>query len=162
MPLCVWLYPRVITSLPKFSDTSPNKRHFTFVNISRSIILMRPYVIILLGLIISSCGNDESTCGNSFEVPFEIREGRTFCLPNNTSIFIEEITESYCPCNVDCIWEGEAQVTFTASGELGEVTETIHEKRNQDDVPWASIASVSLTETCDPDIASISIVVSLQ
>jgi len=104
-----------------------------------------------------SCSGD-SDCDNSFGTPFEVREGRTYCLPDNSSIFIDEISESYCPCDADCIWAGEAVITFTRTTEEGDETVNIHETRNQDDPSWAEITEVITTESCDPDIASISMV----
>jgi len=115
------------------------------------------WIIMVIGCI--SCGS-ESDCGNAFGTPFDIREGRTYCLTDDTSIVIDEISESYCPCNADCIWEGEAQVTLRRVSPDGEETFTIHEVRNEDDPSWLRIHEVSITEACDPDIASISITVS--
>ncbi len=119
---------------------------------------MRVFAIIIITLFVS-CSSD-SDCVNSFGTPFEVREGRTFCLPDNSSIVVDEISESYCPCMVDCLWEGEAVIVFRRITEEGEeTTVTINEIMNQDNPDWAGITEVLVTETCDPDIASISMVI---
>jgi len=114
---------------------------------------------IVIAVFLISCSSD-SDCANSFGTPFEVREGRTFCLPDNSSIVIDEISESYCPCDAQCIWEGEAVIVFRRITEDGEeTTVTINEIMNQDNPDWAAITEVLVTEACDPDIGSISMVI---
>ena len=117
------------------------------------------YLAFVSLLFIISCSSD-SDCNNAFGTPFEVREGRTFCLPDNSSIIVDDISESYCPCFADCIWEGEAVIQFRRIDEDGEETSvTINEIMNQDNPDWARITEVLVTEACDPDIASISMVI---
>ena len=114
---------------------------------------------IIITVFLISCSSD-SACNNSFGTPFEVREDRTYCLPDNTSIVVDDISESYCPCFADCLWAGEAVIQFRRIDEDGEETRvTINQIMNQDNPDWARITEVLVTEACDPDIASISMVI---
>lgn len=89
-----------------------------------------------------------------------MKTGRTYCLPDDSELVITSIMDSYCPCDADCIWQGEAVITGERiyDKDLVEPFE-LHEEMTDANPPFARISSVITTESCDPDIAKIEILI---
>ncbi len=107
-----------------------------------------------------SCGSNDDTCNNSFGEAFEVKEGRTYCLPDGSMLNVTSITDSYCPCDASCVWQGEALILADRTFDDGMVERfEIHEEIVESNPPYAQISSVALDEACDPDISSIEIII---
>lgn len=119
---------------------------------------MNKFISILFLFLLLACGDSES-CIVAFNESFEVIEGESYCLEDGSSLEISEILSSYCPCNADCIWQGEA--TITARRITGDKAEdvTFHEELTDDNPDWGSITSVSITNDCIPQIQQITIVI---
>lgn len=117
------------------------------------------YVTFLLIVLTMSCGGDDN-CNNAFGEPFEVKTGRTYCLPDGSELSITSIIDSYCPCDADCIWQGEAVVTGERIYELDLVEPfELHEEMTDINPTFARISTVIKTESCDPDIAKVEILI---
>lgn len=115
--------------------------------------------LVLVGLMLISCGSDDN-CNNVFGQAFEVKSARTYCLPDGSDLRITSITDSYCPCDVDCIWQGEAIIILERIFDNGEIQAfEIHEEDIDANPSFASISSVEVTESCDPDISKIEIII---
>lgn len=122
---------------------------------------MRNVVVsILIALSMLSCGSSDDSCNNSFDEAFEVKEGRTYCLPDGSELNITSITDSYCACDVDCIWQGEALILGERVFDNGIIESfELHEEIVDSNPSFARISSVETTEACDPDISRIEIII---
>jgi|GEM_PF-3835989 len=120
---------------------------------------INPYIITILVALLTACSNTDE-CDYSFGSPLEVKAGETYCLPDGSSLKVIEITSSYCPCNVDCIWEGEATIEALRSSHDGSSEAVlIHEKVLDQNPEWATISDIFVTEGCTPAVASIKITI---
>ena len=126
------------------------------MNVSITNQFIMKYILISLCATFISC--TENCDIQNVGTPFQVVEGETYCFTNNRSVEILEISDSYCPCNANCVWEGEATIRanfFESDGSVNEVI--IHETLVDQNVKDLEIALVTKTEQCDPDVATISI-----
>ena len=75
-------------------------------------ILIGFVVILTLLLFFQAC---EKTNAIDFSGKYVIKVGETISVPQNTklaTLIFQEYSDSRCPANVNCIWEGVAQAKF--------------------------------------------------
>ena len=72
---------------------------------------------ILFLLVVCSCSNDKT-----YPSTFKMRVGQTVLIGSGVSLTMDSISDSRCPSNVDCIWQGVAIVQFT----IHQQTEVTH------------------------------------
>jgi len=74
-----------------------------------------------LVLFLFSCKKDESgSCIDAdYSIAFTIEEGNTYCMPDGLEIAVTEIKNEFCPCDLECFWEGQMiiEFDFTMDGE---------------------------------------------
>ena len=79
---------------------------------------MKKYLLLLLLILLSSCSIKESVDDNiiqvSPEIPFELKVGQTAEIEGHQFIFKEVSSDSRCPANALCIWEGEATIVLVS------------------------------------------------
>lgn len=110
-------------------------------------------------ILILSCTNEES-CDQSYGASFSIEEGGRYCFPDGSLLTIDEISNSYCPCDVQCVWEGEGVASGIWTGTDGIATPTmIHETITNSNLPWLEVASVTKSSDCQPRIEEFRIIV---
>lgn len=118
------------------------------------------FFMLWVTVLVMACSSEED-CDRPFDRPFVVEKGATYCLPDGARLTIEDITTSYCPCNANCVWEGEAVISatwLTSDGVAHQLR--IHEVQEEVNPEWINIADIALTRDCTPEIVSISIVVS--
>lgn len=100
--------------------------------ISHSVNPMKPSILYLCVLLFTSCATscnsvepDNTFKGQSLNV--KIKPGERKQLETDVWVtFVERTSDSRCPVNVECIWEGEVNVLFNIEGPLG--TDTLRVK----------------------------------
>jgi len=79
---------------------------------------MKKYLLLLLLILLSSCSIKESVDDNiiqvSPEIPFELKVGQTAEIEGHQFTFKEVSSDSRCPANALCIWEGEATIVLVS------------------------------------------------
>jgi len=79
---------------------------------------MKKYLLLLLLILLSSCSIKESVDDNiiqvSPEIPFELKVGKTAEIEGHQFTFKEVSSDSRCPANALCIWEGEATIVLVS------------------------------------------------
>ncbi len=144
----------------KISSGQTNLKQTSVVLRSINVTMIK--YICILGFIISftGCGDSDDDCNQSFGTPFKVEVGETYCLPDGSELFIDSITDSYCPCNADCIWQGEALIE-AARVTQSDLVETllIHEVLVDENPEGIRISSIATTKSCNPDIVQIEIVI---
>jgi len=119
---------------------------------------MKYLLLIIMLITILSCDNDED-CGVVYDEPFEIESGQSYCFQDDTELRVISISDSYCPCDVDCIWQGEAVVEAQLIDGSSVESFMIHEIMIEANPSFARISSIETTESCDPDISKIEIAI---
>jgi len=124
---------------------------------TRSQILpLTSFILLALMGSLSSCGGDEEDCERSFGINIRIEEGQELCLSDGSTLFIDEISSSYCPCNVDCLWEGEANVLMRRIYADGTIENAVaHELLEEENPEWAEISRVISSTDCIPIVTEI-------
>ncbi len=85
-------------------------------------ILLGIVAILTLLLIFQAC---EKTNTIDFSGKYVIKVGETISVPQNSKLALltfQEYTDSRCPINVNCVWEGAAQGKFKLKTEQNEQT----------------------------------------
>ncbi len=81
---------------------------------------MKKIVLVFLVLAMVACGEDEEVKQIELNTEFELNAGDTAVLSSQgISIIVENIADSRCPSNVQCVWEGEAKVQFRLAASQG-------------------------------------------
>ncbi len=108
-------------------------------------------------LLFFSCTKDEG-CEVTYQTQFNIEDGKEYCFPDGSILSILEITNSYCPCDVQCIWQGEAVVKANWSDPDGSVEEIlIHEIQRDQNPRWIEFSSVKSSSDCAPVVEEFKI-----
>jgi hypothetical protein len=70
---------------------------------------MKQIIFLLIFVFALSCKKDEvSDCtAISYDTPFIASVGQKYCIDETNYVLINEVHNQLCPCNADCIWEGE-------------------------------------------------------
>lgn len=58
-------------------------------------------------LFLLSCSSDENCSSENYDSRFEFQWGDCFVFDDGIEMEIKEIDDQRCPCNVQCVWEGE-------------------------------------------------------
>ena len=116
-------------------------------------------LIIFTWIAVAAC-TDEEACNQDYETSFSIEAGGEYCFPDGSLLSISEITNSYCSCDVQCIWQGEAVASGIWTAPDGQTTPTeIHQELTDQNPFWIDIASVTATTDCQPQVAEFRITV---
>lgn len=69
-------------------------------------------LVLLLGLALVSCSDgDEKTCTDvTYSTEFTVASGSSYCFPDGIELAITTLNNEFCPCNVECIWEGQMTI----------------------------------------------------
>jgi hypothetical protein len=74
---------------------------------------MKKYIIILLSLILISFACKKESGSASVNPKIEISKGDKYFVSEHMSVSLDSVlNDSRCPSNVNCIWEGNAEVRF--------------------------------------------------
>ena len=76
------------------------------------------FAVACLCLLLTACGRSEDTAA---PCPDGVRVGELIDLPDRTSVRVEEVINSLCPCNAVCVWAGELLVVLS----YGELRDTV-------------------------------------
>jgi hypothetical protein len=70
---------------------------------------MKQLIFFLIILSVVSCKKEENTecTAIKYNTPFIASVGQKYCLDETNFVVIDEVDNKLCPCNADCIWEGE-------------------------------------------------------
>lgn len=66
-----------------------------------------------------ACDKTDSNCTSiEYNKSFTAEVGERYCVDDNNYITIDKIENQLCPCNADCVWEGEfiLHLSVTADG----------------------------------------------
>ena len=113
-------------------------------------------MLIFLG--VTACVGEDCL---SYNMSFEVNEGKSYCFDDGLIIEITSISNSYCPCNAQCIWEGEAVIEGVRIENDGTRSNfRIHEIMTNASPPWGSISEIITDKECEPSITQISLIIS--
>ncbi|MBK9735442.1 MAG: hypothetical protein IPO92_10900 [Saprospiraceae bacterium] len=83
---------------------------------------MKMYVLLVIMSVALGCNKQEAN--NCIDIQynknFVAEVGKQYCLDQDNYIFIKEVQNSLCPCDVECFWEGEyiLKMSVLANGKL--------------------------------------------
>lgn len=63
--------------------------------------------LVFLSLLISCSKNDSSCTSIDYDKSFIAEVSEVYCIDEKNTIKIDSIENQLCPCNADCVWEGE-------------------------------------------------------
>ncbi len=114
-------------------------------------------LLFILITIILGCTGDDCV---EFDTPFSIEEGQTYCLPDGSEISVLSIEHSYCPCNVQCVWQGEALISLRRVTSDNIITNIdLHEELVDENPDGYAIHSISTSQDCIPVIEEVEIII---
>jgi len=121
--------------------------------------MLRVTLIVLLFSVFFACG-DKLDCDTAFDTPFTVEVGEEYCFPDGSTLLITEITSSYCPCNAQCVWQGETVVIGSwTDSESKVIALLIHEILKDQNEAWTSIHGIALTRACEPRVVNLELII---
>ena len=116
-------------------------------------------VLFFLALLISlaSCSKNSSDCTSiEYNKAFIAQVGEQYCVDDKNTITIDKVENQLCPCNADCLWEGEfiLHVSVNADGTLYKYSFGTSEKTiDNEPFNYFKLKFLSITpESCDNEI----------
>ena len=96
-----------------------------------------------------------------YDMPFEAEIGGEYCFTDGSTLFITEFNVSYCPCDAQCVWQGETAVVGKwTDAEGAESTLIIHEELRDQNKSWTQIHDIALDKSCTPEVVSLELLIS--
>jgi hypothetical protein len=69
---------------------------------------MKASIYLVFLTLMISCNKNDSSCNSiDYNKSFIAEVGQVYCVDDKNTIKIDSIQNQLCPCNADCIWEGE-------------------------------------------------------
>lgn len=69
---------------------------------------MKAFIFLVFLTLLMSCSKNDSSCTSiDYNKSFMAEVGEVYCVDDKNTIKIDSIDNQLCPCNADCIWEGE-------------------------------------------------------
>ena len=77
---------------------------------------MKYLMSILLISVLFSCYKTDELCNEeNYNSYFKIKDNEQYCFPDGNYFEVKSLINGFCPCNMDCFWEGEMIMHFTAN-----------------------------------------------
>ncbi len=83
-------------------------------------------------LSMNSCSKSDDCTEVQINEVFEFQQSDLICLDSNTEIEIKSINDQRCPCNVQCVWEGEFIFELIIKKNQEEEIYLLHQKLEND------------------------------
>ncbi|MFD1140012.1 hypothetical protein ACFQ4C_02795 [Larkinella insperata] len=75
------------------------------------------YGLLLVGLLAVGCEKDNKVAPPEQNSPVTMKINQSARVKQNVTLSVDNITDSRCPINANCVWFGNAQVKFTLKGD---------------------------------------------
>ena len=127
-------------------------------------------VLILLSLNFISCQKETVGCNDvEYATSFKIKQGYKYCFADGNYFIVEEMRNEFCPCNGECVWEGEMILKYETMVNTQIISKTVGSSNNTDSVfisnqYFIKFIDVKLVDPCSnsnpsPEIESATVVV---
>ena len=118
---------------------------------------MRALFLLALLSVLTSCTKNNSDCTSiEYNKAFIAEVGEQYCVDDKNYVRIDKVDNQLCPCNADCIWEGEfiVNMSVTADGKSYEYSFGSSEKTiDEEPFDFFKLKFLSITpNSCDSDV----------
>ncbi len=87
---------------------------------------------LLLALILISCSDESPVCTEkAYGEAFPILAGESYCFEDDTELNVVSLNNEFCPCNMQCFWEGQMTINMEWAMSDGTVIEYLHNTAEQ-------------------------------
>ena len=74
---------------------------------------MKNILIIASAIMIIACSKSNNCTSVQYKEVFVAQTDNTYYFNDGNELTVDSLVNAYCPCNVTCFWEGEAEVHMT-------------------------------------------------
>jgi len=72
---------------------------------------------------LQSCTQSGDCTEVEYDTAFTIVADETYCFPDGAELLINGFNNEFCPCNVDCVWEGQMTLDVEWTDDSGNISE---------------------------------------
>ena len=96
-------------------------------------------ILLVLAVFFVSCGHEDKSSESrdclevEYNTDIEFQLSDKVCFPDDNSLALIDIEHAFCPCGVDCDWEGSLYITLSMSTNTGTTEKKFYENSLEND-----------------------------